>query len=872
MPGGQTSLAASSRPAALVISDSADASGLLVLLPGTVDREWVLALDTKSEKLTLAWSERAENGRGASLSVLPYDGPHTAALLAFAALADAPGTVGLRDVSPTPDDPRPRAELPTDLFLLTQAEWLREDRIDGMTETYEKAARDHVARAQVLLRRLGKGQPSSFLASESSELSRLSSEIGAEGVPPDSWARIHTRARLLKRRIAFSNPLLDFQRLVFCKRRLCRWSHLNMQYFGWRQRSGGGIFVLENMGRSIQVRSVLRDQLPPGSVLEPRLSYDGKRVVFSYVECGDRELAANTLEVNEEGGEEGYFHICEVGVDGSGFRQLTRGRYDDVMPNYLPDGGIVFCSTRRRGYARCFGGNYSRRWHSYTVHRMDADGGNITTLSFNDVAEWFPAVSNTGYILFARWDYIDRDAVTHQNLWSMRPDGTNQLAVWGNGVSKPHCTFQAKPVPNSSKIAFIASAHHALTGGPVCLVDPTVDSNSNLDAITRITPQPFPEAESFNLPDYYESVWPLSETDFLVGYSNTYLRSQGRSYEDPTPDNALGLYWLDADGNRELIYRDPALNSSTPIPLRGRPRPPVLPSVCAPDAEEFGELVVTDVHEGLGDIPRDSIKAIRVVQIFPKITPWANTPLIGFAGEENARAVLGTVPVEPDGSARFLVPARKPLLFQALDKDGLAFQTMRSATSLRPGERTSCIGCHENRMTAPVSKPPMALTRRPSRIRPGPYDGKPFSYMTVVQPIWDKHCVSCHGDTKPKGGICMTRTPQKGFAASYWALCDKPRVQSGANTNPKNASKVLVPCFGQRNRVDVTPPGGIYGARGSRLIKMLRKGHSRTTLSVDELRRVAMWIDLNALFYGAYKPERQAEQLAGREIPMPEIQ
>jgi len=454
----------------------------------------------------------------------------------------------------------------------------------------------------------------------------------------------------------------------------------------------------------------------------------------------------------------------------------------------------------------------------------------------------------------------------------MRPDGTNQLAVWGNASSKPHCTFQAKPVPNSSKIAFVASAHHALTGGPVCLVDPTVDSNSSLDAITRITPQPFPEAEGFNLPDYYESVWPLSETDFLVGYSNTYLRSQGRSYEDPTPDNALGIYWLDAAGNRELIYRDPALNSTTPIPLRARPAPPILPSTCAPEGEQLGELVVTDIYRGLGDVPPGAVKAIRIVQIFPKITPWANNPLIGFAGEENARAVLGTVPVEADGSARFLVPARKPLLFQALDADGSAIQTMRSTTALQPGERTSCIGCHENRMTAPVSKPPMALMGPPSRIKPGPHDERPFSYMTVVQPIWDKHCVSCHGDTKPKGGVRMTGTAEKGFAASYWALCGKPNAQSGRNTNAEMAAKVLVPCFGQRNRLDVTPPGGIHGARGARLMAMLRKRHGKAILAENELRRVAMWIDLNALFYGAYTTERQAEQLAGKDIPMPEIQ
>ena len=137
-----------------------------------------------------------------------------------------------------------------------------------------------------------------------------------------------------------------------------------------------------------------------------------------------------------------------------------------MMPCYLPDGGLAFVSTRRQGYSRCFGPNFSKRWHTFTLHRMNADGGDLRILSHNDVSEWFPSMASTGEILFARWDYIDRDAVTHQNLWSVRPDGTNPAAVWGNATPKPHCTFQAKPIPGSHKIAFIASAHHSLTAGP----------------------------------------------------------------------------------------------------------------------------------------------------------------------------------------------------------------------------------------------------------------------------------------------------------------------------------------------------------------------------------------------------------------------
>jgi hypothetical protein len=499
---------------------------------------------------------------------------------------------------------------------------------------------------------------------------------------------------------------------------------------------------------------------------------------------------------------------------------------------------------------------------------MDADGGNIRPLSVNDVSEWFPSVSNTGRLLYARWDYIDRDAVTHQNLWAMRPDGTNPVAVWGNASPKPHCMFQAKAVPNSSKIVFTASAHHSITAGPICLLDPDLDNNS-LAAVTRLTPGPFPEAEGWGLPGYYAAPWPLSEEYFLVAYCPTRLRPEG---QDPNRHNALGLYLLDAAGNRELIYRDPHIGSTNPTPLAARPVPPVVPSSLPRDAPPTGEMVVLDVYEGLGDVPQGSLKELRIVQIFPKTTPLANQPRIGLAGEENGRAILGTVPIEPDGSARFAVPAHKPILFQVLDEDGFAYQTMRSLTYVQPGERLSCVGCHEPGTTAPPQRQPLALRRPPSPIEPGELGGEPFSYARVVQPVLDRHCVRCHSGDKPPKGLDLTGTPHEGFTRSYWSLCGGPEDFWGQATNPDNAAKALVPRFGARNQVQITPPGGMYGARGSRLIKMLRAGHNKVKLTPDELRRLAAWIDCNAIFYGVYDPAQQAQQLAGKAVAMPEVQ
>ena len=272
---------------------------------------------------------------------------------------------------------------------------------------------------------------------------------------------------------------------------------------------------------------------------------------------------------------------------------------------------------------------------------------------------------------------------------------------------------------------------------------------------------------------------------------------------------ALGIYLLDRRGNRELIYRDPAIGSSHPLPLVPRTVPPVLPSMLPPDAPPTGELVMSDVYQGLGDdVPRGSIQALRIIQILPKTTPVADGPRVGLAGQEPTRAVLGTVPVEPDGSARFVVPALKPILFQALDQDGLAYQTMRSITYLQPGETVTCIGCHERRADAPVSRTIQALQRPASQIEPGPDGTMPFSYVRLVQPILDQHCVRCHGGEKLEKGLDLTGTAQDGFTRSYWALCGKS-AYGGGSQEPVES---FVPRYGGWNSVHQSTPGGAYGA------------------------------------------------------------
>ncbi|MCF0233382.1 MAG: PD40 domain-containing protein, partial [Thermoguttaceae bacterium] len=337
----------------------------------------------------------------------------------------------------------------------------------------------------------------------------------AETTPPypAEAERLYAEIRGLKRALVFANPLYKGYPLLFCKRVPSSYTHMVAQLFGWRARPGGGLFVLEEPGKSLRARCLTAD-MPLGSFLEPRLSYDGKKIVFSFVDLSARKTFDQDL-VHYDDPDEGFYHIWTIDADGRDAKQLTFGSFDDLTPNWLPDGDVVFVSTRRKGYARCFWRAFGRRWHTYALHRMKPNGDDIETLSWHDTNEWYPTVGRDGAVYYARWDYIDRDAVTHQNLWASRPDGANPRAVWGNATPNPQCVFQARQIPESGKFLAVASAHHSVTGGSLIIVDPSVGVDGP-EAIERVTPMtPFPETEGWGIPDFYESPFPLSEEFFI---------------------------------------------------------------------------------------------------------------------------------------------------------------------------------------------------------------------------------------------------------------------------------------------------------------------------------------------------------------------
>jgi len=299
-----------------------------------------------------------------------------------------------------------------------------------------------------------------------------------------------------------------------------------------------------------------------------------------------------------------------------------------------------------------------------------------------------------------------------------------------------------------------------------------------------------------------------------------------------------------------------------PTPLRPRPKPPALPSLAAAGDEREGTFFLENVYAAWPELPKETIRRLRIVQVLPKSTPHANTPPVGIPNASPGKQVLGTVPVESDGSAYFRAPARLPLAFQALDARGQAVQIMRSVTYLQPGETASCVGCHERRTQAPPQRPPaQALKRPPSAIETGPDGSKPLSYPILVQPVLDKQCVACHNEQKPDGGVILTGKPQGPYTVSYNALA--PRVRYSAWGAPGD--------FRQTNSEPLSKPD-FFGARGSPLMKLLLDGHEKVVLDPDEIERLATWMDANALFYGTFDPADQARQQRGERIAGPKVE
>jgi hypothetical protein len=697
--------------------------------------------------------------------------------------------------------------------------------------------------------------------------------------------KLFVEACKVRRKIALANPLLSFDQLLFIKRHRAA-DHMCDQYYGITVRPGGGLYVLSGaFGPSPQLRDVLKDsvvesgrlkgqKLTGGSVLSPSLSYDAKTIAFAYVEC--KGSTAHDFHVDPARGhwnEGRCYHVFRVNVDGTNLVQLTDGTWNDFAPCWLPNGRLAFITERRGGYLRC-----GRVCPTYTLYGMAADGSDIRPLSVHETNEWHPSVTHDGRIIYTRWDYIDRYGCTAHMPWVTTLDGRDSRAVHGNFASRssrPDMELNILAIPGSHRYVATAAPHHGQAFGSLVVIDPSVADDDAMAPVKRLTPDvAFPETQGGT--ETYGTAWPLSEDYYLCVYDASMAVARGMA----GGRGKYGIYLVDSFGNKELIYRDPAIGCQSPVPLRSTPRPPVVPDGTPPiaadqlqrrpgtqqvlavgDKPAEGVLALVNAYDSLRPWPEGTkIKALRIIQILPMTVPSGGPPHEVGLREPSAgdsvvlcRKVLGTVPVEEDGSAQFIVPAHKEVLFQALDERGLAIQSMRSVTYVQPGERLVCQGCHERRHQAPqaVSPTPLALRRAPSRPVPDVDGSNPFSYPRLVQPVLDKHCADCHAKNSPKAPSLAREPIQKNWYASFNSLV------------PKYAF------YNYGNGLRTTP--GRFGARASKLLEILEKGHYDVKLSPEELHRLTLWMDCCSVFYGVYEKEGGQAQLRG-EVVQPTLE
>ncbi len=679
-------------------------------------------------------------------------------------------------------------------------------------------------------------------------------------------SELYFRVCALKRRVLFKNPAVDFERVLFVDMPFpdgSEWPHETRHRLGYMAVPGARLLILDGLSPEGALTQLMPQAPLHGAFWRPDLSFDAKTVLFCYKPHNEKA-----------------FHLYEIGVDGTGLVQLTDGIYDDLDPVYLPDGEhILFSTTRGHTYVRCMPPT-----NAYPLARCDRAGKNIYMLSRSNEPEYLASVMDDGRVLYTRWEYTDKPLWRAQSLWTMHPDGTQANAFWGNQTVWPDLLKDARHIPGSHRVMFTGSAHHNWFSGSVGIVDAHKGLNFP-DGLTKITadvewpesgngPVDPVESASYHSSGKYEayySPYPLSEKDFIVS------ANRGGKFV---------LYLMDVDGNRELIYEG-TNNLFHALPLRPRPRPPVLKDqVDWPSEDERltpkgGVIFSSSVYQGAPEALRGKAKYLRILNIEHKTysywhkRPYLSTgPVVSGVQSEGVKRILGTVPIEADGSVSFKAPSGIPLHFQLLDENYRALQTMRSFSGVMPGERRGCLGCHERHSGAPMmARPSIAVNREAREITPPPWDDDTVSFARYVRPVLDEYCGKCHqGDGKARKTLDFTPKPgQLGFDESYWLLTGQP-AWGAAYVMPEDpppgfgiAGMLMVEGYDQRDPVAYQTPAPMTKlSYTSKLIEIASSGkHHDVKVDPVNLRRLMVWIDTMC-------PYRGSEEV--RAIPDPDFQ
>ncbi|MBI3853955.1 MAG: PD40 domain-containing protein [Verrucomicrobia bacterium] len=627
------------------------------------------------------------------------------------------------------------------------------------------------------------------------------SAADSAGVNPDS---------LLARFLA--GPMRCVDEIVFAARALNQtdghW-YANFGYYSYdpnRKAYANGTKLYRLNLRTRELTALLVDET--GGVRDPQVSYDGKRILFSYRPGGTEQYHLYEMDLGQAEANP------KSEILNPKLKQLTSGQFDDIEPTYLPDGGIIFVSSRCKRWVNC--------WLTQVavLHRCDADGSNLRALSSNNEHDNTPWPLPDGRILYTRWEYVDRSQVHFHHLWAANPDGTAQT-VWFGNLHPGITMIDAKPIPGSDKIVASFSPGHGQRehDGVITVVDP------------KGGPDAKELARKISTSSRFRDPWAFNEDCFLAASRDT-------------------LVLMDATGRTEELVKLSAadraakLECHEPRPLAPRPRELVIQPRTKPE-DSTGRMLLADVHHGrnMTGVKPGEIKKLLVLETLPMpIHYTGGMEPISYGGTFTLERILGTVPVAADGSAYFEVPAMRSVFFVALDENDMAVKRMQSFTSVQPGEILSCVGCHEHRAQTPSAgfHETLAVRKPAARIEPIRDAPQVFDFPRDVQPILDALCAECHGYEKtarggPRAGrLILTGDRGPLYSHSYYMLTIARLFADGRNQPKSNYDPRAL------------------GSSASKLLTMLDGSHYGVQATPHQKKMLRLWIESAAAYPGTY--------------------
>lgn len=719
-------------------------------------------------------------------------------------------------------------------------------------------------RTSALLENLKPNLSSSQSTTFTNQFNALKSEAAGVNVSNTTSRKdIYDRACKLRRQIAFANPLLNFDSLIFIS------AHGGLEGF-WQNvgfsfsnpGAGNGLHIISNWkNQTATCQKVLKSMYPDPTETTGRqyyfggfhanidLSYDAKTVYF----------AAKWKTQNVQ--------IFKIGIDGNGFTPLTPSTTKSAYPCLLPNGRIVYGSQVAQKGDRCEG-------TTTTLCSMAGDGSDSYEISWHETPEYNPVVCNDGMLAYGRWDYVERSFNAAQGLWTCYPDGRDPRAAHGNypyphytldgctggdgRADRPWSELHIMPIPNASnEFIAIAGIHHGPLPGTPVIIDLKVPDDNQMSQVRMICGTCLPNEVEYNYcKGVHQPRCSNGEDQQNRNFFTPYPLS--RDYYLISTRDALLL--LDRFGNREVIFKpsNGVPNALSPRPIVSRKAPPVLSTQTwqgkrynLPDHKR-ATISITNIYESDFIWPVNTkIKSLRIIQLTPRHVSESQDTNAGYAqqsGRVNTKAVIGTVPVEEDGSVYCEAPVGRLLYFQALDSNGLAIQSMRSGTYVHPGEQLSCFGCHEDKykMIKPPAKVPIALSKRiPATIKEDVAGSNPMNFYILVNPIFQNKCLPCH--VKENKGIKnFTYDSLSNYAFWYDAKYNGLGKHGGHRSW-----------------------AGRVGARESKMGKVILSTHT-SRLTKEEIHRVTLWLDAGSPRLGSF--HNVEEQVVGKVVwPLVEV-